>query len=91
MKHKRCTKVCGCGRTFRTSAKFGDETKCDACYEARRTALTAGFCRLSSEDRRDVLALLKKFLATKCQVEAQAQEQERIDAAFADIMEGVEI
>jgi hypothetical protein len=60
---KRQRKTCECGQTFWTTAKFGNETKCDACCKAHSDEFRAWFRAQSDEEQREMLNRLRAYAA----------------------------
>ena len=58
---KRQRKTCECGQTFWTTAKFGNETLCDACHERSNEEFMAWFDSQPTEYRRLFLENLEQF------------------------------
>lgn len=54
------TKICTCGQTFRTSAKFNNEEKCAACYAASSAEFSAWLDTLSYAKLSEVFAELQQ-------------------------------
>jgi hypothetical protein len=101
---KRRRKVCECGQTFWTSAKFGNETLCHACYKAHSDEFRAWFRTQSDEEQREMLQCLCEFAAalgvtlpTKNSTDnndcsnVDDARQSHCDAVAASLLEDLEI
>ncbi len=93
-KEQRQSRICECGATFKTSAKFGNETKCDACYENRVRKFYVWFAQQPPEVRREVTGRLQQTLAELVAKDAEAaekQEQDRIDTIAVTLLAELDI
>lgn len=106
-RNRRCTRVCECGATFHPTIKFGNETKCDACYDRHREEFLENFGTWSDERQRQALAFLLGALVgivTRDQNEpaqeqpalvdsehVDAPNQATIDAEFTVLMEDIDL
>ena len=103
---KRQRKICECGQTFWTTAKFGNEEKCDACYKRRSEEFRAWFDAQSNEEQREMLACAIAFAAalgvdvpaldepqeeTPVVSDVDDSRQSHCDVVAAELLEEVEI
>jgi len=108
-KKSRQVRICECGQTFRTTAKFGNETCCDDCYAASQRE----FSEWLDQQPLDVLREIEEGIRIYCvengvpiaddnkpecdapAVEVNPEEvphaeQDGIDAAFGEMMNGID-
>ena len=96
--HKPKRKVCECGRTYWTSVEFGNETKCDACYQAHKEEFLAWMDSLPDDEHRALCERIRAVGAALGVTVPQttpaaepANDQDDIDATFLDIMRDINI
>lgn len=76
-------RVCECGKKFKVTVKFGNETRCNACYKAHSAEFDAWFASLSDEEQKQTLAAMREYVAEL--------EQALIDGIAASLLADVEI
>ena len=89
--HKRQRKICECGQTFWTTAKFGNEKMCNPCYKRHSAEFDAYYKSQPFEKQREMFKeLLVYFKALGLElpedakeIENEFEEEERLKAEAA--------